>query len=76
MRMCRGGRVSPSVLHGDRMKPNKKEANNPRLYGSIRFGFSTACFVGAFCAHAILNEKIGVYRCPFGSCFRRRDKSD
>ena len=28
------------------------------------------CFVGAFCSHAVLTDKIGVYRCPFGACFK------
>lgn len=31
-----------------------------------------SCFVGAYCAHAILTVEIGVYRCPFGACFKRR----
>lgn len=30
------------------------------------------CSVGAYCAHAILTAEIGVYRCPFGACFKRR----
>ena len=29
------------------------------------------CFVGAHCAHAILTDEIGVYRCPFGACFKK-----
>lgn len=28
------------------------------------------CLVGAYCTHAILTKKIGVYRCPFGACFK------
>ena len=32
---------------------------------------SVDCSVGAFCSHAILTTKIGVYRCPFGACFKR-----
>jgi hypothetical protein len=31
------------------------------------------CLIGAHCSHAILTDKIGVYRCPFGSCFKRRN---
>lgn len=32
------------------------------------------CYVGAYCAHAILTNKIGEYRCPFGGsdfCFKK-----
>jgi len=29
-----------------------------------------SCFVGAYYSHAILTAKIGVYRCPFGECFK------
>jgi len=29
------------------------------------------CHVGAYCSHAVLTDKIGVYRCPFGACFKR-----
>jgi hypothetical protein len=29
------------------------------------------CLVGAYCSHAILTVKIGVYRCPFGECFKK-----
>ena len=30
-----------------------------------------SCSVGAYCSHAVLTVKIGVYRCPFGECFKR-----
>ena len=33
---------------------------------------SCECLVGAYCSHAVLTDKIGVYRCPFGFCFKRR----
>jgi hypothetical protein len=33
--------------------------------------FSCECLVGAFCGHAILTDKIGIYRCPFGCCFKK-----
>ena len=36
--------------------------------------FLCECLVGAYCGHAVLTEKIGVYRCPFGSCFKRESK--
>ena len=29
------------------------------------------CLVGAYCGHAVLTVKIGVYRCPFGACFKK-----
>lgn len=29
------------------------------------------CLEGAYCAHAVLTVKIGVYRCPFGECFKK-----
>ena len=29
--------------------------------------------VGAYCGHAILTDKIGVYRCPFGECFKKQE---
>lgn len=29
------------------------------------------CLVGSQCSHAILTEEIGVYRCPFGECFKK-----
>jgi hypothetical protein len=29
------------------------------------------CLVGAYCAHAVLTDRIGVYRCPFGECFKK-----
>jgi len=29
------------------------------------------CLVGSHCTHAVLTDKIGVYRCPFGGCFKR-----
>lgn len=32
---------------------------------------SCECVVGASCSFAVLTEKIGVYRCPFGSCMKR-----
>lgn len=31
-----------------------------------------SCLVGAYCSHAILTVKIGVYRCPFGECFKKQ----
>ena len=34
-----------------------------------------SCSVGAYCSHAVLTDKIGVYRCPFGGvCFKRVSK--
>ena len=33
----------------------------------------TLCLVGAYCGHAVLTKKIGVYRCPFGVCFKKLD---
>ena len=30
-----------------------------------------SCLVGAYCSHAVLTVKIGVYCCPFGECFKR-----
>ena len=30
-----------------------------------------SCLVGDYCSHAILTVKIGVYRCPFGECFKK-----
>lgn len=30
-----------------------------------------SCLVGAYCGHAVLTVKIGVYRCPFGECFKK-----
>jgi hypothetical protein len=30
-----------------------------------------SCLVGAHCSHAVLTAKIGVYRCPFGACFKK-----
>jgi len=33
--------------------------------------FSCECLVGACCGHAVLTDKIGNYRCPFGSCVKR-----
>ena len=30
-----------------------------------------SCLVGAYCGHAILTDKIGVYHCPFGHCFKK-----
>ena len=33
------------------------------------------CFWGAYCAHAILTNSLGVYNCPFGgACFKRFEK--
>jgi len=29
------------------------------------------CYWGAHCGHAVLTVKCGVYRCPFGICFKR-----
>ena len=32
------------------------------------------CYLGAHCSHAVLTDKIGVYRCPFGGmafCFKK-----
>ena len=31
----------------------------------------SSCLVGAYCSHAILTVKIGVYNCPFGECFKK-----
>jgi len=31
----------------------------------------SSCLVGAYCGHAILTVKIGIYRCPFGACFKK-----
>jgi len=28
------------------------------------------CSVGAYCSHAVLTLNLGVYRCPFGQCFK------
>ena len=33
--------------------------------------FSCECLVGSRCAHAVLTDKIGIYKCPFGSCVKR-----
>jgi hypothetical protein len=30
-----------------------------------------SCLVGAYCSHAILTVKIGVYHCPFGKCLKK-----
>ena len=30
-----------------------------------------SCLDGAYCSHAVLTMKIGVYRCPFGECFKK-----
>ena len=38
---------------------------------------SDLCFIGAYCAHAVLTVHPGRYRCPFGgseSCFKRAKK--
>jgi hypothetical protein len=32
---------------------------------------SCECLVGAHCTHVVLTDVIGVYRCPFGGCFKR-----
>ena len=29
------------------------------------------CYFGAYCSHAILTNKVGVYHCKFGACFKR-----
>jgi hypothetical protein len=34
------------------------------------------CYWGAYCSHAILTEKIGVYHCPFGVCFKRIEEKE
>jgi len=31
----------------------------------------SSCLTGAYCGHAILTVEIGVYRCPFGACFKK-----
>jgi len=31
----------------------------------------TDCLIGSYCSHAILTKEIGVYRCPFGECFKK-----
>jgi len=36
--------------------------------GSVQ---KSSCSEGAYCSHAILTVKIGVYRCPFGECFKK-----
>ena len=34
------------------------------------------CYWGAYCSHAILTDKLGVYHCPFGGiCFKRGETS-
>lgn len=37
----------------------------------IRSVQPSTCLVGAYCGHAILTVKIGVYHCPFGHCFKK-----
>jgi hypothetical protein len=32
---------------------------------------SMECLVGCHCSHCVLTDKIGIYRCPFGSCVKR-----
>jgi hypothetical protein len=32
----------------------------------------STCLVGAYCSHAVLTEKIGKYRCPFGVCIKKQ----
>jgi hypothetical protein len=40
--------------------------------GRFRSVQPSTCLVGAHCGHAILTERIGVYRCPFGGwCFKK-----
>jgi len=44
------------------------------IYFVIKMGSKSdqhSCLVGAYCVHAILTVKIGVYRCPFGACFKK-----
>lgn len=33
---------------------------------------SKECLVGAYCCHAVLTSKIGIYRCPFGECVKKQ----
>jgi len=33
--------------------------------------FAYECLVGCYCGFAVLTDKIGVYRCPFGGCVKR-----
>jgi hypothetical protein len=42
------------------------------LGGRWMADLSSSCLVGAHCSHAVLTVEIGVYKCPFGSCFKRR----
>ena len=42
-----------------------------RCGGDMDVKDSSICYVGAYCSHAVLTVKVGVYRCPFGSCFKR-----
>jgi hypothetical protein len=37
----------------------------------MKYDISMECLVGCYCSNAVLTDKIGVYRCPFGSCFKR-----
>lgn len=37
----------------------------------MKENMSCECSVGSFCSHAVLTMKVGLYRCPFGSCFKR-----
>ena len=41
------------------------------MAGFLMVDISSDCNVGAYCSHAVLTTKIGVYRCPFGACFKR-----
>jgi hypothetical protein len=34
---------------------------------------SILCFVGGYCGHAVLTDKIGEYRCPFGVCIKKQE---
>jgi hypothetical protein len=36
----------------------------------------STCLVGAYCSHATLTLETGIYRCPFGTCFKRREASE
>jgi CxxC motif-containing protein len=39
----------------------------------VKVDFSVECLVGCYCSHAVLTDKIGVYRCPFGACFKKQE---
>jgi hypothetical protein len=34
------------------------------------------CYWGAYCSHAILTKDLGVYHCPFGGCFKRKEEKE